>query len=58
MKDFKVAGFPLPLYVLILALTAACMFTGCVPKSLVPDQGILWAIPGCGGGGYPVDGGA
>ncbi len=36
MKDFKVAGFPLPLYVLILALTAACMFTGCVPKSLVP----------------------
>ena len=35
MKDFKVAGFPLPLYVLILALTAACMFTGCVPKSLV-----------------------
>ena len=36
MKDFKVAGFPLPLYVLILALTVACMFTGCVPKSLVP----------------------
>ena len=36
MKNFKVAGFPLPLYVLILALTAACMFTGCVPKSLVP----------------------
>lgn len=36
MKDFKVAGFPLPLYVLIMALTAACMFTGCVPKSLVP----------------------
>ena len=22
------------------------------------DQRILWAIPGCGGGGYPVDGGA
>ena len=20
-------------------------------------RGILWAIPGCGGGGYPVDGG-
>lgn len=36
MKDFKVVGFPLPLYVLILALTAACMFMGCVPKSLVP----------------------
>ena len=32
MKDFKVAGFPLPLYVLILALTAACMFTGLCPE--------------------------
>ena len=35
-KSFKVAGFPLPLYFLILALTVACMFAGCIPKSLVP----------------------
>lgn len=34
--EIKVAGFPLPLYLIIFALTAACMAAGCVPKSLVP----------------------
>lgn len=36
MKEIKIAGFPLPLYLIILALTIACMAAGCIPKGLVP----------------------
>ncbi len=32
----KIAGFPLPLYFALFALTLACMLAGCIPKSLVP----------------------
>lgn len=32
----RILGMPLPLYLLVLALTAACMYAGCIPKSLVP----------------------
>ena len=31
-----ILGMPLGLYLGVLALTSACMYTGCVPKSLVP----------------------
>lgn len=44
MKERKIAGFPLPLYLLLLALTAACMYTGCVPKSLVPAFLVLMVV--------------
>ncbi len=36
MKDIKILGLPMPLYLVVLALTIACMVTGCVPNSLVP----------------------
>ena len=31
-----ILGMPLGLYLGVLALTSVCMYTGCVPKSLVP----------------------
>lgn len=34
--DFKILGMPPRLYMIVFLLTAACMYTGCVPKSLVP----------------------
>lgn len=34
--QIKILGFPLPLYLILFALTIACMAAGCVPKSLVP----------------------
>lgn len=36
MKEMKILGLPLPLYLLVLVLTIACMVAGCVPNSLVP----------------------
>lgn len=36
MKDMKILGLPLPLYMIVLLLTVACMVAGCVPNSLVP----------------------
>lgn len=36
MKEIKIAGFPLPLYLIILALTIVCMAAGCIPKGLAP----------------------
>lgn len=36
MKEMKILGLPMPLYAVVFLLTAACMVTGCVPKSLVP----------------------
>lgn len=35
-SQLKIAGFPLPLYLVILLLTIGCMAAGCIPKSLVP----------------------
>ena len=34
MKDIKILGLPLPLYLVVLALTVACMAAGCIPNSL------------------------
>ena len=31
----KIAGFPLPLYLGILALVIVCMYTGCLPGGIV-----------------------
>lgn len=36
MKEIKILGLPMPLYLIVLALTFACMVTGNVPNSLVP----------------------
>ena len=36
MKEIKILGLPLPLYLVVLALTVACMAAGCIPNSLVP----------------------
>jgi len=32
----KILGLPLPLYLIVLLLTAACMAAGCIPRSMVP----------------------
>ncbi len=39
MKDFKVAGFPLPLYVLILALDGGMHVYGLCPEE--PGPGVF-----------------
>lgn len=36
INDIKVLGMPMHLYLIVFLLAAACMYTGCVPKSLVP----------------------
>ena len=41
IREFKVAGFPLPLYLGILAVTIGCMYTGCIPKGLVGGMLLL-----------------
>lgn len=35
-QPVKILGLPLSLYLIVFALTSACMVTGCVPDSLVP----------------------
>lgn len=35
-SQVKVLGLPLPLYLLVFAVTCACMFFGVIPKSMVP----------------------
>ena len=35
LKKSRIAGLPLPLYFAVLALVAACMYTGCLPGGLV-----------------------
>lgn len=44
IKKTKVAGFPLPLYLGILALVAACMYTGCLPGGLVGGMIVLMVL--------------
>lgn len=41
-----ILGMPLGLYLGVLALTSACMYTGCVPKSLVPAFLVLMVFGG------------
>ncbi len=41
IMEFKVAGFPFPLYLGILAMTMICMYAGCVPKGLVGGMLLL-----------------
>lgn len=36
MKDYKIMGMPMPLYLIILVICCACMALGIVPKGLVP----------------------
>lgn len=40
----KILGMPMHLYLIVLLLTLVCMFTGCVPKSLVPAFLVLMVI--------------
>lgn len=44
MRAGRVAGLPLPLYLIILALTLACMYAGCIPKSLIPSMFLLMVL--------------
>ena len=45
MKEMtKVAGFPLPLYLAILALTFASMYTGSVPGGMVGGFLVLLVV--------------
>lgn len=45
MKHQKqILGLPLPLYLIVLAVTIACMLSGCVPKSLVPAFLVLMVL--------------
>lgn len=44
IKAGHVAGLPLPLYLIILALTIACMYAGCIPKSLIPSMLLLMVL--------------
>ena len=44
IKEGHVAGLPLPLYLMILALTIACMYAGCIPKSLIPSMLLLMVL--------------
>ena len=41
----KIAGFPLPLYLGILALVIVCMYTGCLPGGIVGGMisSVFWA---------------
>lgn len=40
----KIAGFPLPIYFLVLILTAACMYAGCLPEGLVGSLLLLMVL--------------
>lgn len=44
LTAIKVAEMPLILYLLILALTLACMYAGCIPKSLIPAMLVLMVL--------------
>ena len=44
MRQGKVAGLPLWLYLVILGLTVACMYAGCIPKSLIPAMLVLMVL--------------
>ena len=41
LTQTKVAELPLGLYLLILGLTVACMYAGCLPKSMIPAMLVL-----------------
>jgi len=43
-EGIKILGMPLYLYAIVLLLTLACMFTGCIPKSLVPAFLVLMVV--------------
>lgn len=43
-REAKIAGFPLPLYLAVLILVAACMYTGCLPKGLVGSFVLLMVL--------------
>ena len=40
----KIAGFPLPLYLGILALVIVCMYTGCLPGGIVGGMIFLMVL--------------
>ena len=40
----SVAGFPLPLYLLVLGLVIVCMYADCVPAGLVGGMVILMVL--------------
>lgn len=40
----KIAGLPLKLYLVVLALTVVCMYAGVIPKSLVPAFFIVMVL--------------
>ena len=44
LTSLKVAELPLILYLLILAITLACMYAGCIPKSLIPAMMVLMVL--------------
>lgn len=44
LGGIKILGMPMNLYLIVLLLTLACMFTGCIPKGLVPAFLVLMVI--------------
>lgn len=40
----QVAGLPIGLYLIVLGLTLACMYAGCVPKSIIPALLVLMVL--------------
>ena len=44
LQKNKVAELPLGLYLVILGLTLLCMYTGCVPKSMIPAMLVLMVL--------------
>lgn len=44
LKQITVAGFPLPLYLLIAVLVAACMYARCLPKGIVGSLLVLMTL--------------
>ena len=40
----QVAGLPLGVYLIILGLTLACMYAGCIPKSMIPAMLVLMVL--------------
>jgi len=42
--DIKILGLPLYLYGIVFLMTVVCMYTGCIPKSLVPAFLVLMVI--------------
>ena len=42
--DIKILGLPLYLYGIVFLVTVVCIYTGCIPKSLVPAFLVLMVI--------------